>query len=113
MADDRDARIEQLQAEVAALRKREAALTAANVAPCEKGERSDRVLAGALEQQTATAEILRVIASSPTQFDAVLETIVQSAARLCESDDVQIHLVQGDAFVTKAHVGPMGPRFGF
>jgi len=98
MADDRDARIEQLEAENAALRQREAALMAQ--------------LLEAREQQTATSEILRVIASSPTQLDTVLETIARSAAHLCESDDVQIQLVQGDAFVTKATVGPLATLFG-
>jgi len=75
-------------------------------------QESNRQVTEALEQQTATAEILRVIASSPTQLDTVLETIARSAARLCETDDVQIQLVQGDAFVTRATVGPLTALFG-
>ena len=38
-----------------------------------------------LEQQTATSEILGVIASSPTEFSPCLDAIAQSAARVCGS----------------------------
>src|SRR5262249_37991460 len=49
------------------------------------------------EQQTATAEILRVIASAPTDLQSVLDTVAASAARLFgPTDVVVIHRVEGD-----------------
>ena len=52
-------------------------------------------LAEALEQQTATSEILRVIAGSPTTLDPVLEAVVETAARLCGADNASLYRVEG------------------
>src|SRR5439155_27300118 len=59
----------------------------------------------ALEQQTATSEILKVIASSPTDAQPVFDAIVASAGRLCSVDDGFIVLVEGDALRTVAAIG--------
>src|SRR5262249_21926758 len=50
-----------------------------------------------LEQQTATSEILGVIASSPTDIQPVLKAVVENAARLCDATDAHIRLIDGDS----------------
>jgi signal transduction histidine kinase len=53
-------------------------------------------LAETLAQQTATAEILRVISSSPTDIQPVFDAVAERAARLCASADAAVRLVDGD-----------------
>ena len=65
----------------------------------------------ALEQQTATSEILGVIASTPTDIQPVLDTIAENAARVCGSYDALIRLVEGDKLRLAAHYGPLEPGF--
>ncbi len=59
----------------------------------------------ALEQQTATSEILGVIASSPTDIQPVLDTIAKSAAQVCSANDAAIRLVEDDGLRLAAHHG--------
>ena len=63
-----------------------------------------------LEQQTATSEILGVIASSPTDIQPVLDTIAVSAARICGANDAVIRLVEGNVLRLRAHQGSI-PSF--
>ena len=49
-----------------------------------------------LEQQTATSEILGVIASSPTDIQPVLDVVAENAARLCDATDAVIIALDGD-----------------
>src|SRR5262249_18618990 len=64
----------------------------------------NRDLSEALEQQTVTAEVLRVIASSPTDLGHVLQEIVDSAARLIQVDNAGIMGVDGDELVGLANL---------
>ena len=61
-----------------------------------KVEERTHELTESLEQQTAMAEILRVISSSPTDIQPVLDAVVASAARLLVVDHAQLLLVRGD-----------------
>jgi GAF domain-containing protein len=53
-------------------------------------------LSESLEQQTATSDVLRIIASSPGDLQPVFQAIVESAAQLCETDYASIYRKEGD-----------------
>src|SRR5204863_2973900 len=71
----------------------------------QKVEDRTRELTDALEQQTATAEILRVISSSPTDVQPVLESVAAKAARLCDASDALIFRRDGDVARLVARYG--------
>src|SRR5262249_20058226 len=75
-------------------------------------------LAELLAQQTATSEILRVIASSPTDLQPVLNSVAENAGRVCGANDAVIFLIKDDVLwraavygsLIMSIVGDAGPR---
>src|SRR5215470_9581293 len=68
-------------------------------------------LTEALEQQSATSEILRTISASPMNLQPVLDAVAERAARLCQAFDGSIFMQKDDRLVLVAHHGsiPAGP----
>ena len=90
--------------------KVEAKLPVARKSRKNEGSRNHQLekrLEEALEQQTATAEILRVISSSPTDVQPVFAAVLTSAARLCDAFDATIFQVDGNGLRLVAHEGPI------
>ena len=83
----------------------QAVIAIENVRLFKELQEKNRALTEALEQQTATSEILRVISSSPTDLQPVLDAVAASAARLCDSVDAQIFRVDGNVLRIAASYG--------
>jgi GAF domain-containing protein len=92
----------QKQIELAETFADQAVIAIENVRLFEAEQQRTRELSEALEQQTATSEVLRVISTSPGELEPVFQTMLANAVRICEAKIGSLYIREGDGFRTVA-----------
>ena len=90
------------QVELATTFADQAVIAIENVRLFDEVQARTRELSEALEQQTATSEVLGVISSSPGELEPVFKTMLANATRICEAKFGMLNLYDGDMFHTVA-----------
>jgi len=83
----------------------QAVIAIENVRLFEAEQKRTRELSEALEQQTATSEVLKVISSSPSDLRPVFQSMLENSVRICEAKFGQMFLCEGDNVRIVAHLG--------